>query len=67
MRSIRNEKAVKAREKKNHDAGRDFRDEPAWLIAELNRRLDRLSGDDEPPGAARDGGGAGQGKGRDEG
>jgi hypothetical protein len=44
MRAKRNEKAAKAREKKNHDAGYDFRDDPEWLLAEINRRLDRLSG-----------------------
>ena len=43
MRSKRNEKAAKARETKKHDAGYDFRDDPAWLDAEINRRLDRLS------------------------
>lgn len=42
MRSKRTEKAAKAREKKNNDAGYDFRDDPAWLNAEINRRLDRL-------------------------
>jgi hypothetical protein len=42
MRSKRTEKAAKAREKKNNDAGYDFRDDPAWLDAEINRRLDRL-------------------------
>jgi hypothetical protein len=43
MRSKRNEKAAKAREKKNNDAGYDFRDDPEWLLAELTRRLDRIS------------------------
>jgi hypothetical protein len=43
MRSTRNEKAAKAREKKNTDAGRDFRDDPAWLIAEIERKLGRLA------------------------
>ena len=42
MRSTRNEKAAKAREKKSTDDGYDFRDDPAWLRAEINRRLDRL-------------------------
>ncbi len=42
MRSNRNHKAAKAREKKNNDAGHDFRDDPEWLLAEINRRLDRL-------------------------
>ncbi len=42
MRSTRT-KTGKTRETKNHDAGYDFRDDPAWLRAELNRRLDRLS------------------------
>jgi hypothetical protein len=44
MRSTRSEKAAKAREKKNHDAGYDFRDDPVWLRAELERRLDHLFG-----------------------
>ena len=43
MRSQRNKKAAKAREKKNNDAGHDFRDDPDWLLAEINRRLDRLA------------------------
>lgn len=34
--------ATAPREKKNNDAGYDFRDDPAWLDAEINRRLDRL-------------------------
>ncbi len=51
MRSKRNEKAAKARETKKHDAGYDFRDDPAWLEAELNRRLDRLS---QPSGSRGD-------------
>ena len=38
MRSKRNEKAAKARETKKHDAGYDFRDDPAWLDAEIDRR-----------------------------
>ena len=42
MRSTRNEKAAKAREKKNTDDGHDFRDDPAWLDAEFKRRLDRM-------------------------
>ena len=42
MRSKRTEKVAKAREKKNNDAGYDFRDDPAWLDAEINRRLDRI-------------------------
>jgi len=43
MRSTRNEKAAKAREKKNNDAGYDFRDDPAWLDAEIDRRIERLA------------------------
>jgi hypothetical protein len=43
MRSRRNEKAAKAREKKNSDAGYDFRDDPDWLIAEINRKIDRIA------------------------
>lgn len=43
MRSTRSEKAAKAREKKNNDAGHDFRDDPAWLRAELTRRLEHLT------------------------
>ena len=42
MRSTRNEKAAKAREKKNTDDGQDFRDDPAWLDAEFKRRLNRM-------------------------
>ena len=45
MRSTRNEKAAKAREKKNNDAAPDFRDDPAWLDAEFKRRLDRMFGE----------------------
>lgn len=44
MRSTRNEKAAKAREKKNTDDGHDFRDDPNWLKAELARRLDQIFG-----------------------
>lgn len=43
MRSKRTEKAAKAREKKNNDAGYDFRDDPAWLDAEIDRRIERLA------------------------
>ncbi len=41
-RSQRMQKSGRAREKKNNDAGHDFRDDPEWLLAEINRRLDRL-------------------------
>jgi hypothetical protein len=41
------------REKKNNDAGYDFRDDPVWLVDELNRRLDRLHGQDEAAGAGQ--------------
>ncbi|MGH6925266.1 MAG: hypothetical protein ACRED5_16155 [Propylenella sp.] len=53
MRSTRNEKAAKAREKKNNDAGYDFRDDPEWLLAELTRRLDRISAHARQGGAGR--------------
>ncbi len=43
MRALR-QKTGKTRETKNHDAGYDFRDDPAWLDAELARRLDRRFG-----------------------
>jgi hypothetical protein len=41
---MRSEKAKHARirEKKNNDGGRDFRDDPAWLLAEFTRRLGRM-------------------------
>jgi hypothetical protein len=42
MRSTRNEKAAKAREKKNNDAGQDYRDDPAWARAELKRRIRQI-------------------------
>ncbi len=42
MRSTRT-RTAKAREMKKHDAGYDFRDDPACLDAEINRRLDRLN------------------------
>lgn len=48
MRSMRTHKAAKAREKKNKNAGQHFRDDPAWLLAEINRRLDRLTEEAEP-------------------
>jgi transposase-like protein len=51
MRSKRNEKAAKARETKKHDAGYDFRDDPAWLDAEIDRRIARLREDREAGGA----------------
>jgi hypothetical protein len=53
MRTTR-QKTGKTRETKNHDAAHDFRDDPAWLDAELNRRMDRRFG---PRG-----GGSGSGK-----
>ena len=46
MRATRNEKAAKAREKKNNDDGYDFRDDPNWLKAEFARRLDLVFGPD---------------------
>jgi hypothetical protein len=61
MRSTRT-KTGKPREKKNHDAGYDFRDDPVWLDAEINRRLDRLHGQGAAagdPGAADAGAEAG--------
>jgi hypothetical protein len=67
MRSRRNEKAAKAGEKKSKDAGYDFRDDPEWLDAELDRRIERLAragggtreeeGAGEPGGEARAAGG----------
>jgi hypothetical protein len=49
---MRSEKAKHARirEKKNEDGGRDFRDDPAWLLAEFTRRLGRM--EDADAGAA---------------
>jgi len=41
MRSTRT-RTGKARETKKHDGARDFRDDPAWVDAELRRRLERL-------------------------
>lgn len=58
--------ATAAREKKNSDAGYDFRNDPAWLDAEINRRLDRLQergGEDAHPGDAASGTEAGVGGG----
>jgi hypothetical protein len=46
MRSTRNEKAAKAREKKSNDDAADFRDDPNWLKAEFSRRLDLIFGPD---------------------
>jgi hypothetical protein len=47
MRTRRNEKAAKARERKSKDARdesrEDFRDDPDWLIAEIGRKLDRIA------------------------
>jgi hypothetical protein len=51
MRTVRT-KNGKIREKKNHDAGRDFRDDPDWLIAEINRRLDRIAQGHEQGGTS---------------
>jgi len=62
MRSTRNEKAAKAREKKNNDAGEDFRDDPNWLKAEFSRRLDLIlgtAGDRSSVREAAEGGSAG--------
>ena len=53
MRSTRNEKAAKAREKKNNDDGADFRDDPNWLKAEFARRLDLVFGPDDGPSGIR--------------
>jgi hypothetical protein len=60
MRSTRNEKAAKAREKKNIDDGHDFRDDPNWLKAEFGRRLDLIFGPEEsvPSGVRSDDAGA---------
>jgi hypothetical protein len=57
-RAARTEKAGKAREKKN-DA-HDFRNDPAWLRAEIDRRLDRLGQERAPKADSRerDAGGA---------
>jgi hypothetical protein len=52
MRSKRTEKAAKAREKKNNDAGYDFRDDPAWLDAEFERRINRMFGGGVASGVA---------------
>lgn len=41
---IARRKTGKTRETKNDDAGYDFRDDPAWLNAELDRRIERLYG-----------------------
>jgi hypothetical protein len=57
MRSKRTEKAAKAREKKNNDAGQDYRDDPEWLLAEINRKLGRLAARDEARGGAEGAGG----------
>ena len=54
MRTTR-QKTGKTRETKNHDADYDFRDDPAWLDAEIARRLDRRFG---PGGVGRGLGGA---------
>ena len=59
MRSTRNEKAAKAREKKNNDDGADFRDDPNWLRAEFARRLDQIFGPDSVGGGVRGDGAAG--------
>jgi hypothetical protein len=54
MRSTRNEKAAKAREKKSDDAGHDFRDDPNWLKAEFSRRLDLIFGPDSSGSGVRE-------------
>ena len=51
MRTIR-QKTGKTRETKNHDAGYDFRDDPAWLDAEIRRRIERLTRAQEAQGAS---------------
>ena len=61
MRSKRTEKAAKAREKKNNDAGYDFRDDPAWLDAEFERRLARMFGGGTASSVAGDDAGATKG------
>jgi hypothetical protein len=43
MRTTR-QKTARSREMKKHDATSDFRDDPAWLDAELRRRLAKLTG-----------------------
>jgi len=63
MRSMRSEKAGKAREKKNKNGGPDYRNDPDWLLSEINRRLDRLSrrgagGSGNDPEGDAEGGGA---------
>ena len=50
MRSTRT-RTGKARETKKHDAGYDFRDDPAWLDAELRRRLERIEARGKSAGA----------------
>jgi hypothetical protein len=42
MRAKRNEKAAKARETKTKDEPRDHTDDPAWIRAELERRILRI-------------------------
>jgi hypothetical protein len=55
MRSKRTEKAAKAREKKNNDAGYDFRDDPAWLREQLERRILKIRAAAKLEEPARDG------------
>jgi hypothetical protein len=59
MRSTK-QKTGKTRETKNSDAVTDFRDDPAWLNAELGRRLARLLAAGEA--RASDEGGDGRGE-----
>lgn len=55
MRSARR-KTGKTRETKNQDADYDFRDDPDWLNAELDRRIEHLLGGSAAQGpAGRDG------------
>ena len=53
MRTTR-QKTGKTRETKNNDAAHDFRDDPVWLDAELNRRLARLTETREAAGGHRE-------------
>ena len=52
MRSTKH-RTAKTRETKNADAGSDFRDDPAWLRAELERRLAHLREEEGDRGAAQ--------------
>jgi hypothetical protein len=44
VRTTKNRNAARDREKKNKDAGYDFRDDSAWLDAELDRILEPIRG-----------------------